>query len=110
MKILLDENVDVRLKHGFTGSNHQVFTVRGLGWNGVKNGALLKLMAENAFDVFIAVDKNLPYQQNLTNLPVMVLILDVKRNTLATTRPFVPLILERLTQPVRKEVIVLSLP
>jgi len=110
MKILLDENLDVRLKHSFTGSDHHVFTVRGMGWNGVKNGALLKPMAENAFDVFIAVDKNLPYQQNLANLPVMVLILDVRRNTLTTTRPFVPLILEQLTKPMVKEVIVRSLP
>ena len=61
MKILLDENIDVRFKHSFGGSQLKVSTVRDMGWNGVKNGKLLALASENQFDVFICVDKNLPY-------------------------------------------------
>jgi len=37
---LLDENLPKRLKE--TLSFHQVYTVREMGWNGVKNGRLLK--------------------------------------------------------------------
>jgi predicted nuclease of predicted toxin-antitoxin system len=64
MKALLDENIDVRLKKYFDGSEHEVVTVKDMGWNGLKNGELLKRAAENSFDILVAVDKNLPYQQN----------------------------------------------
>lgn len=45
-----------------------------MGWGGAKNGVLL-VLAATAFDAFITVDKNLPYQQNLTTLPVAVVAL-----------------------------------
>lgn len=34
-------------------------------WNGVRNGALLRL-AQSEFDVFLTADQNLQYEQNLT--------------------------------------------
>ncbi len=46
-----------------------------MAWAGVKNGKLLALAASE-FDAFLTVDKNLPYQQNLTSLPIAVLVLD----------------------------------
>jgi hypothetical protein len=46
-----------------------------MGWSGVKNGKLLALAADE-FDAFVTVDKNMPYQQNLTTLPVAVIVLD----------------------------------
>jgi hypothetical protein len=52
-----------------------------MGWSGVKNGKLLALAAEE-FDAFVTVDKNLPYQQNLTTLPVAVVVLDAVSNEL----------------------------
>ena len=45
-----------------------------MGWAGVKNGELLKLVAAE-FDVFITSDKNLRYQQNLTNRRTAILLL-----------------------------------
>ena len=60
MKILLDENIDIRFSRNFP-SEHEVFTVRDMGWNGVKNGELLKLLRKNKFDYWIVVDKNIPY-------------------------------------------------
>jgi hypothetical protein len=73
MNILLDECVPKRLKKYLVG--HAVKTVVEMGWNGIKNGNLLKL-AEPYFEVFITVDQNLRYQQNLRgfNLAIMVLI------------------------------------
>ncbi len=41
MKILLDENIDVRFKKLFKDSPHEVYTVRDMQWNGIKNGELL---------------------------------------------------------------------
>jgi len=41
MRLLLDENLPKRLKADFP--DHEIFTVREKGWNGIKNGELLKL-------------------------------------------------------------------
>lgn len=68
MKILLDENIDVRFKNSFS-KEYEVFTVKDMGWNGIKNGQLLLLLKENKFDSWIVVDKNIPYQQNLSIFP-----------------------------------------
>jgi hypothetical protein len=57
MKILLDENLDVRLKNFFPSGMHEVYTVRDMRWNGIKNGSLRKLLKENDFDCWIIVDK-----------------------------------------------------
>ncbi|CAN5845342.1 hypothetical protein BH23ACT11_BH23ACT11_10470 [soil metagenome] len=48
MRVLLDENVDRRLKRAFP-HEHEVVTVVEPGWAGKKNGELLKL-AEKDFD------------------------------------------------------------
>jgi hypothetical protein len=55
-------------------AEHDVKTVPQMGWAGIKNGALLTL-AEKEFDVFITVDRNLSFQQNLHKLNVAVLVL-----------------------------------
>ena len=64
MKILLDESLPRKLKNDF-GTNHELWTVKEKGWLGQKNGALLKLMADDGFELFVTVDQNLPYQQNV---------------------------------------------
>ncbi len=73
MKLLLDENLPKRLKEDFL--NHEVFTVRELGRNGVKNGELLKLMIENGFNALITFDKNLQHQQNFQKYTLTVFVL-----------------------------------
>ena len=59
-----------------------------MGWSGIKNGKLLALAASE-FDAFLTVDKNLPYQQNLTVLPVAVIVLDSLSNELSALLPLV---------------------
>ena len=56
MKILIDENLPVKLKDKL--NEYEVFTVRDMNWNSVKNGQLLKLAIENSFNIFITSDKN----------------------------------------------------
>ena len=73
MRLLLDESVPVRLRRSLP--RHSVKTVVEMGWVGVKNGALLALAA-NEFDTFLTVDKNLPYQRNVANLSVAVIVLE----------------------------------
>ena len=60
-----------------------------MGWSGVKNGKLLDLAAAD-FDAFVTVDKNLPYQQNLSMLPISVVLLDAYSNELAVLLPLLP--------------------
>jgi hypothetical protein len=63
MKLLLDECVARDLKRDLTG--HDVMTVVEAGYQGLKNGALLRV-ASSAYDAFITVDRNLPFQQNIS--------------------------------------------
>ena len=87
MRLLLDECVPARLRRALP--SHDVSTVVIEGWSGVKNGALLALAAQN-FDVLVTVDKNLPYQQNPSTLPVAVVLLDAVSNELLHLLPLVP--------------------
>ena len=87
MRLLLDECVPARLRRSLP--SHQVSTVVQEGWSGVKNGKLLALAA-TGFDAFITVDKNLSYQQNTSNAPVAVLVLDAVSNELPYLLKLIP--------------------
>ena len=67
-----------------------------MGWAGIKNGALLTL-AEKEFEVFITVDRNLSFQQNLPAFNIAVLVLHATSNRLADLQPLVPKILSTLS-------------
>ncbi len=73
MRVMLDECVPVRLKRWLP--DHEVNTVTGLGWSGIKNGRLLRLLVEGGYDAFVTADKNLEYQQHLPGLPLAILVL-----------------------------------
>src|SRR2546423_685423 len=68
---------------------------RRWGWAGIKNGALLTL-AEAGFDVFITVDRNLSFQQNLSGFNIAVLILRAPSNRLADLKLLTPKVLAAL--------------
>lgn len=72
MKLLLDECVTRYLKREFAA--HEVHTVAEAGFKGLENGNLLRA-ASGKYDVLITVDRNLPYQQNLTDLEIAILVL-----------------------------------
>ncbi|CAN5782366.1 hypothetical protein BH10BAC2_BH10BAC2_35550 [soil metagenome] len=79
MKLLLDENLPKRLKDDFP--NHEIYTVRDKGWNGIKNGELLQLMLENGFHALLTFDKNLQHQQNFQQYTITVFVLSAPNNT-----------------------------
>jgi len=87
VKVFLDECVDWRLARDIVG--HDVKTARQMGWTTVKNGALLTLSSQH-FDVFVTVDRNLSFQQNLDSFSIAVVVLQAKTNRLADLRPLVP--------------------
>ena len=77
MLILLDENLlSKKLKKPFLDVGYTVKNVEDLGWRGTKDRELLALANVFPFDVFITSDKNLPYQQNLQNLALRVVVLN----------------------------------
>ena len=56
------------------------------GWAGKKNGELLRLAAPN-YDVFVTVDRGLPFQQKLTDLQLCTIILAARSNDIADLLP-----------------------
>lgn len=93
MTILLDECVDWRLSRDLVG--HDIKTARQMGWAMIKNGELL-LRAEQQFDAFVTVDRNLSFQQNLVSFKIAVVVLRARTNRLADLRPLVPKLLAAL--------------
>ncbi len=90
MRIFLDECIDWRLARDIVG--HDVKTARQMGWTTIENGALLSLASEH-FEVFVTVDRNLSFQQNLDSFSIAVIVLRAKTNRLADLRPLVPSLL-----------------
>lgn len=86
--VLLDEDVDVRVRRELM-SDVEVETVAYRGWKGKKNGELLAAAAEH-FDVFITLDTNLRYQQNLSQYDLAVVVLRPRSQALEHLRELVP--------------------
>lgn len=95
MRLLLDENLPKRLKLDFP--EHEIFTVRDKGWNGIKNGELLKLLLENSFDALLTYDKNLQHQQNFLKFSITVFVLTAKINQYIELTKLTPKINEYLS-------------
>lgn len=93
MRVLLDEN----LPHDLSGLlvGHHVDTVVGRGWGGVENGQLLK-RASGEYDAFLTMDRKLPDQQRIAELPFGVVLLLAPSNRLHHVRPLVPELLRML--------------
>ena len=96
MKVFLDECVDWRLARDIVG--HDVKTARQMGWTTIANGELLTRASEH-FDVFVTVDRNLSFQQNLVSFPIAVMVLHAKTNRLADLRPLVSTLLAAIESP-----------
>jgi hypothetical protein len=107
VKILLDECVDRRLSRAMIG--HDVKTARQMGWAAIENGELLAL-ALQSFDVFLTVDRNLSFQQNVSTLPIAVVVLAARTNRLADLIPLVPELLTAIGSAKAGAVTVVSSP
>jgi hypothetical protein len=94
MRILLDEDLPRRLCALLVG--HEATTVPRSSWAGIKNGKLLALAA-GKFDLFLTMDQNLEYQQNLATLPIAVLVVSAVSNRMEHLAPLVPKILKEVS-------------
>lgn len=94
MRVLLDENLDHRLRRDF-GPDFEVFTVEFQGWKGTRNGVLLRLAAAE-FDAFVTLDRGIEYEQAWHTLNLGIVLLIAASSRYADIRPFIPLIEEAL--------------
>ena len=78
-----------------------------MGWAGIKNGELLALAVEE-FDVFITVDRNLSFQQNLSQFNIAIIVLQASSNRLADLKPLTSQIIAILITAARGQATTVS--
>ena len=93
MRLRLDENLPAGLAVLLAG--HQVDTVTGAGWAGIQNGKSLQLADQN-YDAFLTMDRNIEYQQNLAIRKLRIIILRAPSNRMVHLAPLVPLVVQTL--------------
>jgi predicted nuclease of predicted toxin-antitoxin system len=87
MRILLDHNLDWRLKRLLP--DHDVRSTKEMGWERLTNGQLLA-QAEAHFDVMLTVDRNIRHQHNLAGRNIAIIVLIAANNTRNTLAPLFP--------------------
>ena len=74
MKVLLDENLDHRLRNNL--APHEVFTASCYkGWSGFKNGRLLQAAEDDGFNALVTGDQTLHHEQSLTGRQLAIVAL-----------------------------------
>jgi len=86
---LLDENLPRQLTKYFSPAL-DVTSIPDLGWQSKKNGELLTAMASEGTGFLITADRNLRFQQNLEQYPVVVVLVRSHNSRLSDMRAFVP--------------------
>jgi predicted nuclease of predicted toxin-antitoxin system len=107
MRILLDENIPRRLKFDFS-TDDEVISVQEMNWQGKKNGELLGLMTLKGFDVFITLDKNLQYQQNLKRFSIQIIILDATDTRYQSLETLVSKVKQALSKKISGQILIIS--
>lgn len=106
MKLLLDENLPQQLRYELAG--HDCATVAYMGWGGIDNGALLARAASAGFAALVTKDANLQYEQNLTSLPIAVVVLRAPSNDINDILPLLPPLQKALADLPAKQVTIVS--
>jgi len=91
MRILLDENFPADFAKLLVG--HDTSNVHSHGWAGIKNGELLR-RAHGVCDVFVTLDRNLEFQQNIKVLSFGVVVVHSRSNRIKDLRPHLSGILQ----------------
>ncbi|MDT0633268.1 MULTISPECIES: hypothetical protein [Rubrivirga] len=81
-------NVPRKLKYRLA-PEHDVSTVPENGWSGLLNGALLRAAADG-FDAFVPLDRRIEYQQEVSDLPLRVVVVRAVSNKYEDLLPLVP--------------------
>jgi hypothetical protein len=95
MRILFDENFPADFAALLVG--HEASNVHTHGWAGIKNGELLR-RAHGVCDVFVTLDRNLEFQQNIKVLPYGIVVVRSRSNRIVDLAPHIPDILQAASQ------------
>ena len=69
---------------------------------------LIRHAAQTGLNVFLSIDKQIEFQQNLSTLPLPVIILDCVSNALPVLIPFAPVLLRLFNQPLDKRLYIVA--
>jgi hypothetical protein len=72
-RVLFDQATPVPMRPFLTG--YEVVTAAQQGWDRLQNGNLILAAEDAGFDVFLTTDKNIRYQQNLTERRIAIILL-----------------------------------
>jgi len=73
MRILFDQGTPVPLRQYLT--EHVVATAYEEGWSNLSNGDLLKSAEDKGYQILVTTDRNLRYQQNLSDRQIAIVVL-----------------------------------
>lgn len=102
MKILLDECLPRKLIDSLAG--HEAITVPQAGLAGLQNGELIAALKSKGFDIFLTIDANITYQQNLSKAGVRIVVLKCKSNKLEDIKVLVPKLMKVLNSKIEDQV------
>jgi hypothetical protein len=103
VKILLDECLPLDFRHSFP--QHEVHTAQWAGLKGKKNGELLLAAEDAGYHALLTIDQNLPYQQNLADLKLSMVIVTAPTNQMEDLLPLANQISEALGMIERGQVV-----
>jgi len=73
MRVLFDNGAPKPIARCLVG--HQVSFARQIGWHELENGELIRRAEEAGYEVLLTTDKNIRYQQNLSNRKIALVVL-----------------------------------
>ena len=73
MKILIDEDLDVRLRHLFP--HYDAYTVEYMGWKGLSNGEMLDKADGAGFALLVTGDTTMFHEQHLRRRSIQILVI-----------------------------------
>ncbi len=106
MRVLFDQAVPVPIRPHLVG--HEVRTAAEKGWDTLKNGELLTAAEQAGFDVLLTTDKNIRYQQNLSQRKIAIIVLGQQQ--WPKLRPHVRLVVEAVNAAVSGSYIEVDFP
>ena len=106
MRILFDQSTPVPIRRHFVG--HEIRTATQQGWDKLSNGELLTAAEQNGFDLLLTTDKNLRFQQNLSNRKIAVVVLG--RQQWPQPLAYIQLIIEAINRATPGSYIEIDMP
>ena len=73
MKILFDNGTPKPIARSLAG--HDATYARQIGWHELENGELIRMADDSGYDVLLSTDKNIRYQQILSDRKIALVVL-----------------------------------